>query len=454
VSTSLVSAQQPDNLLAKANASNDSERGNSTNKAEAISVEEIRQMQLTIRLLEGRIKELEGKLSKSSETTTTVTTPVTNDDVQVFVPASTTAATQDSNPTNDSNAKTSPFLSFFERTEVSGFVDTYYGYNFNRPPTNNPVLNFDNQLRNFDTKHNQFSLNLIELALESKPTTDSRLGYRVDLNFGPATEIVHAPEPGGLGIFRNLQQGYLSYLAPVGKGLQIDVGKYVTHHGNEVIETKDNWNYSRSFLFTLAIPYYHFGFRATYPLTDRISVMAGVNNGWNNVVENNNRRSYSVQLAVKPTDKITLIQNYTGGPEQLNNNDDWRHLYDATLSYNATAKLGLAANYVYGKDRFKGAGVHWQGIVGYLRYQVNDWLAFAPRFEYYDDHDGFTSGAAQELKAVTITSEQKIKDGLVTRFEYRRDFSNQRFFLKPVNRLVGAQSTFTFGMVYYFSSKQ
>jgi Putative beta-barrel porin-2, OmpL-like. bbp2 len=27
--------------------------------------------------------------------------------------------------------------------------------------------------------------------------------------------------------------------------------------GNEVIETKDNWNYGRSLLFTLAVPYYH-----------------------------------------------------------------------------------------------------------------------------------------------------------------------------------------------------
>src|SRR5687768_2115301 len=67
--------------------------------------------------------------------------------------------------------------------EITGFIDTYYGYNFNRPAG-------DTQLRNFDTKHDQLSLSLIEVSLEQKPTSDSRLGFRTDLNFGPATDMV------------------------------------------------------------------------------------------------------------------------------------------------------------------------------------------------------------------------------------------------------------------------
>ena len=37
---------------------------------------------------------------------------------------------------------------------ISGFVDAYWSYNFNEPPG-------DTQLRNFDTRHDQISLNLI-----------------------------------------------------------------------------------------------------------------------------------------------------------------------------------------------------------------------------------------------------------------------------------------------------
>lgn len=99
--------------------------------------------------------------------------------------------------------------------EITGFIDAYYGYNFLRPAG-------DTQLRNFDTKHNQLSLNLIEVALEQKPTPDSRLGFRTDLNFGPATEMVHAFEPGGADAFRSFEQAYVSALAPLGKGLPLD----------------------------------------------------------------------------------------------------------------------------------------------------------------------------------------------------------------------------------------
>src|SRR5436309_1305112 len=79
--------------------------------------------------------------------------------------------------------------------------------------------------------------------------------------------------------YQNIQQAYISFLAPAGNGLQIDFGKFVTALGNEVIETKDNWNYSRSLLFTLAIPYYHMGMRATYPINDKVSVMGFLGNG-------------------------------------------------------------------------------------------------------------------------------------------------------------------------------
>ena len=92
----------------------------------------------------------------------------------------------------------------------------------------------------------------------------SRVGFRLDLTGGPASALVNALEPGEAGYLQTFQQAYVSYLAPVGSGLQIDAGKFVTPAGAETIETRDNWNYSRSFLFALAIPYYHMGVRTAY----------------------------------------------------------------------------------------------------------------------------------------------------------------------------------------------
>ena len=132
--------------------------------------------------------------------------------------------------------------------------------------------------------------------------------------------------------------------------------------------------------------------------------------------------------------------------------DDFRHLIDTTVTWAATPALSLMANYDYGKDRVYGTGVHWQGVAAYGRWQANSWLAFSPRFEWYDDHDGFTTGVPQTLHEFTFTSEHKISGSLLTRLEYRRDWSDVDYFYRAVDRNVSSQNTLTFGVVYAFSS--
>jgi hypothetical protein len=337
-------------------------------------------------------------------------------------------------------------LAFVRSIAVMGFVDAYYGYRFHRQSG-------DAQLRNFDTKHNQFSFNLAEIALDRRPTAQSRLGFRLDFNVGPATEMVHAGEPGGSGLFRNLQQGYVTYLAPVGSGLQIDIGKLVTPHGAEVIETKDNWNYSRSLLFALAIPYYHMGARVGYGFGDRFALAGFIVNGWNNVVENNSGKTFGLQASIKPTSKLSIVQSYMVGPEQMDNDADIRQLSDTIVSYAPLPRLSFMANYDIGRDRLDGVPVRWQGAAAYARFAANSWWAISPRLEWYHDRDGFTTGLAQTIRGVTLTSEHKIDAQLFTRIEYRRDVSNRAFFENGSGR-VRPQSTLTVGLFYAFSSAQ
>src|SRR5439155_11638149 len=122
-----------------------------------------------------------------------------------------------------------PVLKFFSSTELSGFVDAYYTYNFNKPSSPcyslggaDHAVNVDNCLYNFNVAHNSFSLSLAELALEKKPTADSRGGFRVDLNYGTTAAMVNAFEPGG-PTYEHIQQAYISYLPATSKGtLQFD----------------------------------------------------------------------------------------------------------------------------------------------------------------------------------------------------------------------------------------
>ena len=330
--------------------------------------------------------------------------------------------------------------------EITGFVDTYYSYNFNKPPG-------DTQLRNFDTKHDQLSLGLMEVALEQKPTEKSRLGFRADLDFGPTTDMIHSLEPGGAEIFKTFEQGYLSWLAPVGKGLQFDVGKFVTPAGAEVIEAKDDWNYSRSLLFALAIPYYHMGLRATYNVNDKVALAGYLINGWNNAQDNNRGKSFAFQAILKPTTKLTLAQNFITGPEQTNDTADKRFLTDTTVAFNVTPTLGLMVNYDYGRDTVAGTRVSWQGVAAYARFQpISSWT-LSPRVEWVDDGDGFMTGTSQTLKEFTLTSEHKIDGGLLARLEFRRDMSDEPFFLKDDGITAKGQNTFGVGLVYAFGTR-
>jgi hypothetical protein len=346
-------------------------------------------------------------------------------------------------------------LKFFSGTELTGFVDTYYSYNFNTPKTacqTNAGVAMFNCLHNFDFAHNSFSLNLAEVALEKKPTADSRGGFRIDLDYGPTTAWVHSFDPGGVSIYQNIQQAYVSYLAPAGKGsLQLDFGKFVTPAGYEVIETKDNWNYSRSLLFALAIPYYHLGMRAAYSPNDKVTVTGFLFNGWNNSVDNNGGKSVGLSVTGKPTGALTIIENYIGGPETTGDNTGWRHLSDTVLTYTVNKPVSFALNYDYGKDQ--NSNQTWQGVAVYLKFQANDWFALVPRYEYLKDKDAFMTGASQNVQEFTLTAELKHKDGVMMRIEYRGDMADSPYFLKNTSELSKNQNALTVGWVYAFSSK-
>jgi hypothetical protein len=324
-------------------------------------------------------------------------------------------------------------------------VDAYYGFNFNR-------IEGDAPLRNFDTQHNQFSLNMAEMILERKPVAGSRFGFRMDLDVGPTAEMVAAFEPAGAGSYSALQQGYVSVLAPVGSGLQVDVGKMVTPLGAEVIESQDNWNYSRSLLFTLAIPYYHMGARASYTFNERVSVSAWLVNGWNNVEDNNGAKTVAVQASIKPWSRLTIVQGYISGAEQAGDADDIRHVLDTVATVSVSDRLSIMANYDWGRDRVAGAAMRWQGLALYGRFQAAPWWAISPRFEWYDDQDGFTTGAAQTLRELTITSEQRLTGQLGTRVEFRRDLASEAVFATGSGEPTRTQTTVTVGVFYAFST--
>jgi len=369
------------------------------------------------------------------------------------VPASNAVASSIPTP----GAPSAPSLaSLLGPTSLSGFVDMFYGQNFNNPATRS------SSLRAFDSAANQFGLNMVELVADKQPDpNNSRTGYHIALGFGQAMNVVNGTDPGGLGFDQYLKEAYFSYLAPVGKGLQIDAGKFVTPAGAEVIETKDNWNYSRGLLFAYAIPYFHFGMRAKYTFNDHYAVAGYLVNGWNNVVDNNTGKTYGGSFLWNPNKKFGITENYLIGPELNNNNTGKRQLTDTVVTYSPTGRLSFIINTDYGRgDRIPSVSkpVYWAGAAGYVRYAFNSTNAFATRYEYFDDEygvmtGGFVSPTPQHLHGFTGTYEHLLSHHILTRMEFRRDQSNNPAFLKGTTPVL-AQNTATVGMVFLFDSRE
>ncbi len=337
--------------------------------------------------------------------------------------------------------------------DISGLIDGYYSYNQNRPSfTANGQAN---DLYNFNDKTDQFNLSEARLTLNHDPDP---VGAHVDLFYGRTNTLVNA---GSHDQGDYIEQAFLSLKPPKAKGFELDFGKFVTSAGAEVIESKDNWNYSRSVLFAWAIPYFHFGARASMPVSKVDTIGLQVVNGWNNVTSNNGGVTLGLTNAlVKP--KYTWNLNYYTGPSNTDTQNGYRNLIDTTLLLTPSGKFNAYINYDYGQNRdgINSAGSgdknlnHWQGVAVAARGQISGASALAGRFEFFHDMNGFATGAAQELKEFTGTYEYKWLEGLETRVEYRRDWSDKNFFHKGDANLVDAQSTVTVGFVAFFGPKR
>jgi Putative beta-barrel porin-2, OmpL-like. bbp2 len=343
-------------------------------------------------------------------------------------------------------------LNFFKGVQFGGFLDAYYMYDFNAPGS----MKIDpGQSRNFDLNHNSLTLSQVDLEAMKAVSETSPLGYMVQMVFGPTANLVNGGDAGiGNSTAMHFMQYYMTLRAPGKRGVTLDFGKFVTPMGEEVIDNRANWNYSRGLLFSLAIPYYHFGARATLPLNGKVTLTAFLVNGWNNVIDNNGGKTGGFSLALNPSSKFGVVLNYLGGPEQPGSTSK-RNTFDAVLTAKLGSKMTFVENVDYGKDTnaADGSHVHWVGTASYLRLQPNAKFALTPRFEFYNDPEGFTSGTRQELKEFTLTPEFTVHSNLIIRVEYRHDWSNAPTFTvgsSTGDMFQSDQNTFGSGMILKF----
>ena len=369
-------------------------------------------------------------------------------------------------------------VDLLKNLKFRGWIDVYFEGNFNNPKRSVVEANQNLSViksrdltiegRTFDVHDRSFSLSLAELEVERVPGV-GEVGFKIDLAFGDTQDIIVDTIKAAIGrssvsdFDRYIQHASISYVAPIGRGLRLDLGKFVTHIGAETIESIKNHNYSHGFLYSYAIPFQDSGLRVHYDWTDALFTEFYVINGWNATSDNNKAKTFGPSVGWTPSSQFSATVNYLVGNEQTDNDKQFknlRHLFDVLFTLTPIESLNFQVSIDYGWEEDPPAlggtkNAHWGGIAGWVRYKVTDVLEPALRVEYYRDAEGFTTGLRQSLVGVTATVNYKIGIGkfanILVRPEYRFDHSNEAFFThKRDFSSRQTQHTLGIGTVVYF----
>ncbi len=340
---------------------------------------------------------------------------------------------------------------FFSKSEIHAFADAGYVFNTTSDKAN-PIGVFHKDDNDFFANGELVLLNAAEKVWD--------VGFRTDIHFG--TDIADAITALGSDADDfDFEQVYVESIVPFfDKEVKLTAGKFITHMGWEYIDGYDalNDNITRSVAFGFGIPFTHTGIKANYKINDNAEFTLIGSNGWDNVDDNNDAKTVGTQLILNLAENLTLYANGIAGPEQTEDDNDWRYVANLILEYamndqwtfvldggygheddvDTTATLvtasasvidGLAVISVDSSDVvIDESDADWGWLVGYVRYQLDEKWALITRGEVFFDDEGARTGTDQALVGVTETLEYAINDNARLRLEGRYDHSDEDFF--------------------------
>jgi hypothetical protein len=294
--------------------------------------------------------------------------------------------------------------------------------------------------------------------------SDARLVHSKGLNFyGPewaANSAADTPnDPGTIDTDNDeefdLVQANVVMAVPVGNGLTVTMGKFVTLMGYEYINPTLNPFYSHSFMFGFAIPFTHTGVTAKYQISDQWTATLGLIRGWDTSSDDNNGSPSGIGQVTWAVDSKTSIA-VTGivGPEQASDTGHYRSTFDLVVTHQLgdNTKIGLNADYGYGSregndigfDGKPGTG-DWWGAAVYVSQKLDPHFTVNIRGEYFNDDDGcrgLDTTVTELTGGLTITPmpDNAWASGLVFRPEIRWDHANNVIFIDG-----GVRNQFTVG---------
>ena len=306
------------------------------------------------------------------------------------------------------------------RITVGGFVDGYYAFDFNRPPT------FDRAFTTQPARHNEFNVNLafVEARIDAQ-----RVRGRLAIQMGTSVQANYAGEPrngaiSGPDLARLIQEAVVG--TKLAGHLWIDGGVFLSHLGMEGFVSRDNPMYTRSLVADYS-PYYESGVKATWQATPSVSALFTVVNGWQNISETNAAKSVGARIDYSPSAATTISYfNYLGDEAPDSAMHRQVRTYNGVgLKHAMSSQFLVMAEVDYGtQGHASGSGTStWYGGMLTGHYQVTPTTAVVGRVERYADRDQvvLVTGIAEGMRTngVSIGVDVTPQPRVLWRSEFR-----------------------------------
>ncbi|MFD2286099.1 outer membrane beta-barrel protein [Pedobacter petrophilus] len=344
-------------------------------------------------------------------------------------------------------ATLSAFAQDQPKVKFSGYLETYYGYDFNKPSDHNrPGFIYSHN------RTNEVNLNLgfVKAAYES-----GSIRANLAVMAGTYANANLSAEP---GVLKNIFEANAGVKLSKSENLWIDAGIFSSHIGFESAISKDCWVLTRN-ISSENTPYYESGAKITYVTKDgKLTATLLYLNGWQKItrIDGNNKPAGGMQLTWKPTDKITVnYSNYLGteGVDSVRVNRFYHNIYGV---FQVTEKFGLTMGFDYGtQQKVKGSSDKNEVLspVAIAQYKFAPKWAVAGRFEYYEDKNGIfiSSGTPNgfKTKGYSLNVDYAPIPNAVIRLEGKTYDSKDKIFARA-NNSVNANTTLTTSIAIAF----
>ena len=338
--------------------------------------------------------------------------------------------------------------------KLTGFAEGSYSYSGHSVGTT--IVG-----RLYDRLQNTFALNALAVVLD-KPYDPTKFsaGFHTEVLVGQDASVIQSNGFFGPGTPADVPHLYVTLNVPTasGNGLQFKVGRMVTLMGVEVIETYANPNWSEANQFIYVENFTGTGVSVETKFNDHVDAQFRVINGWDQVVDNNTRKSLMGRVGIYP-DALTSI-GVVGfwGPEEAGNNTANRYGVDG-LFWRKLGKTQVWVQGDYGQEQANAAlpdptqDAKWWALGAWVTYDFSPTAGLALRGDYVNDQNGartsnvlgFSPNTGQKFGSGTATLNIRAWPNAVVRPEVRYDRSTLATF-----NLNKDQVTVALGVAYLY----